>query len=182
MKTVDIAEQPPPPDPRPQHDDGPAEDSAGSTNLSHTITNANSFGVFREYFTLSSHNPRSPDAFADVPMNVTTPQPQSIGSSLAAIASDAGSGSNPLTDSKNLSEDLILAWMASGSGNTPAGVNDLIHNAILHPDFDRSDLKGFNAVTAIRRFEREHFSKPGKCHERVILLNKSNRSRLRFVT
>ena len=51
--------------------------------------------------------------------------------------------------------------MATSQGNTPESVNELVHNVILHPDFDGSDLEHFSAVTAIRRFEREHFSKPG---------------------
>jgi hypothetical protein len=51
--------------------------------------------------------------------------------------------------------------MAMGSGNTPAGINDLVHNVLRHPDFDVSELDDFNAVTAMRRFDREHFSESG---------------------
>ena len=46
-------------------------------------------------------------------------------------------------------------------GNTPAGVNNLVHNVIMHPHCQPSDLKDFNAVTAIRQFEQEHFSGAG---------------------
>ena len=42
--------------------------------------------------------------------------------------------------------------MTLGSGNTPTGMNDLVHNVLRHPDFDPSELEGFNAVTAARRF------------------------------
>jgi len=48
-----------------------------------------------------------------------------------------------------------------GSGNTPTGMNDLVHNVIKHPDFNVSDLENFNAVTATRRFGREHLPSPG---------------------
>lgn len=150
----------PSPDSGPPRDDNGIADSAGSANHTHTTTNTNSFGVCREYLTTSSHNPRNPDAFADVPTNPVAPRPQSVGSNLAAIPS-AGSEHDPLADSENLSELLLLAWMTTGSGNTPAGMNDLVHNVIMHPDFNRSDLEGFNAVTATRRFEREHIPKPG---------------------
>ena len=148
--------QRPPPDLTP-----PPEDPIGSADPVHTITNANSFGVFREYFIVPSHNPRNPDAFADIPIITTTPQSQPIGSSLVAVSPDTGPWLNLLANSMNRSEDLLLAWMATSSGNTPAGMNDLIHNVIAHPDFNPSDLKDFNAVTAIRRFEREHFPKSG---------------------
>ena len=123
-----------------------------------TTTNANSFGQFREYLTISSHNPRNPDAFADISPTAVAPRPQSIGSGLAAVTSP---GPRDDASSKNQSEDLLLAWMTMGLGNTPAGMNDLVRNVIMHPSFNPSDLKDFNAVTATRRFEREHFPKPG---------------------
>lgn len=133
-----------------------SEDSHISANPLRKITDANSLGVFREYFTTSSHNPHDPDAFADVLMTPIAPQPRSIGSGLTAVTPD-----NPFADSKNRSEDLLLAWMATGSGSTPSGMNDLIHNILLHPDFDLSELKDFNTVTATRRFDRKHFSEVG---------------------
>ena len=146
-------------DPSPPLDSG-LDDSTDPTNHSPTITvtNPNSFGVFREYPAVSSHNPRNPDAFADA--QPALPTSQSIGSGLMAIP-PSDPENNLLTNSTNISEDLMLSWMTMGFGNTPAGVNDLVHNVILHPEFTPSDLEGFNAVTAIRRFEREHFSKPG---------------------
>ena len=148
-----MAVQLPPPDLEPQHDDDEPRDPTGSDNPEHTITNANSFGVFRKYPSIPSHNPRDPDAFADVP---TAPQSQSIGSGLTAVAPLA-SRSDPLANSENQSEDLLLAWMNVGAGITPAGMNQLVHDAILHKYFKPSELHGFNAVTAMRRFDREHF-------------------------
>lgn len=64
---------------------------------------------------------------------------------------------DPLADSRNPSEDLIIAWMTAGGGDTPAGINNLVHNVVLHPAFNPSDLKDFNAVTAMRQFTRKHF-------------------------
>ena len=123
-----------------------------------TVTDANSFGVFREYPTISSHNPRNPDAFMDI-----RPPPailRSIGSDLATI-STAESAQSLLTGSENRSSDMILAWMATSPGNTPSGVNDLVHSVLRHPDFNTSELENFNATTVIRRFKRAHFSKSG---------------------
>ena len=151
----EVETQEPPPDPALQ-----PEDLEDPTNPTHTTT-TNSFGLFREFPTIPSHIPQNPDAFADIPTTTISPQPQPIGSNLAAVASTPGPEPHSLPDSLNLSEHLLLAWLATGAGNTPEGVNDLVHNIILHPDFNGSDLEDFNAVTAIRRFEREHFSKPG---------------------
>jgi len=153
QKQREVTEQQPPPDHEPQH--GGTENAIGPENLTRTITNTNSFGIFQEYLAVFSHNPRNPDAFMDV-----QPTPavfQSIGSNLA-VAAPVESEHNALTDSKNTSENLLLAWMTTSSGNTPAGMNDLVHNDIRHPEFCPLELKHFNAVTATWRFEREQFS------------------------
>ena len=76
------------------------------------------------------------------------------------IPPDPGGG-DPLFNLGNTSEDLLLAWLSCSLGNTPAGVDDLVHNVIRHPKFDLSLLENFNAVTAIRRFEKKWVSKPG---------------------
>lgn len=77
------------------------------------------------------------------------------------VATTVGSGNDPTIDSTNISENLVLAWMAAGGGNTPAGVNSLVHGVLKHPDFHLPDLDNFNAITAIRRFCRKHFPEPG---------------------
>lgn len=158
-KETTSTEQLPPSDHGPERINEQAEDDTGPANLAHTVTNTNSFGVFREYLTTSSHNPRSPDAFEDA-LAPTASQNQSIGSGLAVVPS-AESVCDPLVDSKNKSEDLLLAWMFTNPGNSPANVNELVHVYLRHPDFDPAELEHFNAITAIRRFEREHFSKSG---------------------
>ncbi|KAF9786306.1 hypothetical protein BJ322DRAFT_1108159 [Thelephora terrestris] len=137
---------------------GVIEGSIDSLNRSCTITNVNSFGVFREYLAVSSHNPRNPDAFADA--HPPLAPPQSLGSSLMAVI-PPDPGDDPLANSNNISEDLLLAWSTRGPGNTPAGVNDLVHNVIRHPGFHPSALEDFNAITAIRNFERKWISQPG---------------------
>lgn len=141
----------PPPDPGLQRDGDSVEDQAMSKNLTHTIMSTNSFGVFRKYITIPSHNLHDPDTFTDIPIATTAPQSETIGSSLmAAAVSPTGSEHDPPTESKNRSEDLLLAWMTLGSGNTPTGMNNLVHNTLRHPDFNLSELDNFNAVTATR--------------------------------
>ena len=152
-----ISKQQPPPEPKLQRDDGNEDCSPAPT-----ITNKNSFGVFRKYFMLSSHNPRDPDAFADVPVSGITPPAQTtIGSGLAAAAPTGSQNDSP-TSSENPSEGLLLAWMTLGAGATPTGMNELVRNVILHPEFNPEELKGFDAVTALRRFDREHHTEPEK--------------------
>lgn len=73
------------------------------------------------------------------------------------MTDDATSERNRLSDSGNISEDLLLAWMTAGLGGTPAGLNNLVHDVIRHPNFNGSDLENFNAVTAVRRFTQKHF-------------------------
>jgi hypothetical protein len=146
-------------DSNPLHDSG-LDTSTETSNRAPaiTVTNANSFGVFREYPAVSSHNPRNADVYVDAQPSL--PASQSIGSGLM-VAPPPESEHRSLTNSTNLSSDLILSWMATGPGNTPAGINDLVHNVIMHPEFQPSELEDFNAVTAIRRFERKHFSGAG---------------------
>jgi hypothetical protein len=134
-------------------------DQTAPGNLTaYTITNTNFFGVFRKYFSTPSHNPHNPDAFTDIPGITAIPHPQPIGSGLTAVVPV---DRNPLTESENKSEALLLAWMALSTGSTPAGMNELVHNVLRHPDFDVSELENFNAVTASRRFYSKHFSKSG---------------------
>ena len=133
------------------------EGPIGPESHSPTITSTNSFGVFREYLSVSSHNPHNPDVFADAHPPLSPPQP--VGSSLM-VAAPPELGDGPMANS-NVSKDLLLAWSTRGLGSTPAGLDDLVNNVIKHPAFLPSELEDFNAVTAIRQFKREWFSKPG---------------------
>lgn len=141
-----ILEQQPSPNPR----TGGIEDSAGPADCMSTLTNTNSFGVFQEYLSVSSHNPHNPDVFTDA--QPTPPAPQSVGSNLTVISPEDPTA-NPLANSDNISEDLVLGWMITGAGNTPAGLNDLVHNIIRNPVFDPSALEDFNTVTVIHQFK-----------------------------
>lgn len=151
--------QPSPPNLEPQHDDDGPGDQTGPEDPGYIVTNTNSFGVFRKYLRIPTHNPRDPDAFADAPTTATGPQPQSIGSGLTAAA-PAGLACDPLANSENRSEDLLLAWASLGLGTTPAGMNQLVHGVLLHQDFNPPELCDFNAVTSIRRFDRKHSFEP----------------------
>lgn len=124
----------------------------------HITTDINSFGVFRKYVTVPFHNPCD-DMFADIPIAPAPPQSQRFGSDLA-VAPPTTHCDLPIS-SKTQSGDMILGWAALTSGNTPAAINNLVRNAILHRDFNPSELQDFNAVTEIRRFDKKHYPKPG---------------------
>ena len=80
-----------------------------------------------------------------------------------AIGSGNDPRPDPLANSKNPSSDLLLSWYSEGSRDGAAMLNRLVHGCILHDSFEKSDLRGFNAVSALRQFERDHLSsKPGK--------------------
>ena len=150
MKAKEIV-QPRPLDTGPQHNNDETGDQTGFENEC-VITNENSFGVFRKYLTVSSHNPRDPDAFADVPTAMETSlHPQPIRSGLMVVTS-ASSEHNPHPHLENWSEDHLLAWSTLGIRTTAAGMNQLVHDIMFHNNFKLSELHSFNAITLAKHF------------------------------
>ena len=153
---------------RSTHDPGPLSDegSGGENDVADApqqiVTNPDDFGVFRKYSTLSSHNPDDFDPFADtpsVPSGSRAPAAEPIGSDITV--STTGGDSDPFANSKNPTADLLLSWWTQGTADGAASLNRLAKN-ILDPHFEPAQLKDFNAVTALRQFEKDHFSsKPG---------------------
>ena len=122
-------------------------------------TTADPFGVFRKYSSIPSHNPDDANPFDDMSSASPGMFPARIGSNLNA--SSIGHNPNPLADSNNPSEDLLLSWWSEGSCDSVASL-DRLAKRLTSPYFDPSRLKDFNAVGAIRRFEKRHCSsKPG---------------------
>ena len=155
-------------DPEPSLDGGTCEENDPVTHQ--ITTNSDSFGVFRKYSSLSSHNPNDIDPFIDVPSISPSSIPASrppdtelIGSNLT-ISPSAGIPSDPLAHSENPTVDLLLSWYSEGSTDGATSLDRLV-DCIRDPLFDISQLEGFTAVNALRRFEREHLSsnalKPG---------------------
>ena len=120
------------------------------------ITEPNSFRVFRKYSGSSaSHNPEDDDPVSDIP----SAQPISRSAAADSIGSDLADSStrnepDPLSTSTNPSSDLLIGWWATkGSNNGVASLISLF-NAVTHPRFNSSELRGFNPVSALRRFEQ----------------------------
>lgn len=132
-----------------------------------TTTTPDSFGVFRKYSSLSSHNPEDIDPLSDIPSTssntVLTSQPPAsgpIGSDLTT--SSTGTDLDPLANSENPTVDLLLSWYSEGSMDGAGGLDHLVR-CIRNPHFDASQLEDFNAVSALRQFEKNHLGlKPGK--------------------
>lgn len=143
-------------------DEGFGEENDVADAPQQIVTNPDSFGVFRKYSSLSSHNPDDFDPFADTPSiqsGSRAPAAESIGSNLTV--SSAGGDSDPLENSKNPTVDLLLSWWTQGTADGVASLNRLAR-IILDPHFEPAQLEGFNAVTALRQFEKDHLSpKPG---------------------
>lgn len=145
------------------------DNNGAGSETTREITSPDSFGVFRKYTSIPSHNPDDIDPFSDLSPalpGVTSPQ----------IASAGGVGSNlnisstshdpdPLASSKNPTEDTLLGWWSEGSRDGIQSLNRLaqgLSQALKSPNFNPSQLEDFDAVTSIHRFERDHcFSKPG---------------------
>jgi len=135
-------------------------DEGDPAGVHQITTSPDAFGVFRKYFSLSSHNPENIDPFSDLPSApsgmASTSQPpgtDSIGSNLTT--SSARSDLDPLANSENPTVDLLLSWYSEGSTDGAANLDRLV-NCLQDPHFDISQLKDFNAVSALRKFERTH--------------------------
>jgi hypothetical protein len=152
----------PEPNPEPRSDE-----SKGDAAIENQMTTTpDSFGVFRKYSSLSSHNPEDIDPFSNTPSTSSntgsTLQPPTsgpIGSNLSA--SPARTDLDPLANSENPTVHLLLSWYSRGSMDGAGGLDHLV-KCIQNPRFDASQLKDFNAVSALRQFEKKHLgSKPG---------------------
>ena len=152
---------------RAEHDPEPPqnEESNGVSNngadleaTQEITTNPDSFNVFWKYTSIPSHNPGDTDPFSNIPsaspgaLLQTSPTGE-IGSNLKV--SSIGHDSNPLASSKNPSEDILLGWWSEGSSDGIESLNRLV-KGLKSPFFNPSQLEGFDAVNAMRRFEKEH--------------------------
>ena len=147
-------------DPEPPPGECFDEDSSVDPEVPQQITTIpDSFGVFRKYSSIPSHNPDDANPFDNVPSVPPETIPASIGSDLSI--SSARHESNPLAESRNPTEDLLLGWWSEGSCDGIASL-DRLAKCLTSSYFDPSQLKDFNAVSAVRRFEKQHCSsKPG---------------------
>lgn len=123
-----------------------------STTVPQLITTSpDSFGVFRRYSSIPSHNPKGVNPFTDVHSSRQPPN-QQIGSSLTV--SSARSDSDPLADSENPSLDILLSLYSEGPIDGASGLDRLL-KSLQHPLFDPSKLKGITAQSALRQFEKK---------------------------
>ena len=158
-----------PESPRNEWFNGGDNDNTGLEDTQQITTNPDSFGVYRKYASIPSHNPDDTDPFSDI-------SPAIPGAISTRIASTGGVGSNlnisstspdfdPLASSKNPTEDIFLGWWSEGSRDGIQSLNRLawgLAQALKSPHFNPSQLEDFDATTAIHRFERDHcFPKPG---------------------
>lgn len=146
--------------PEPLSGEGFDEDSTADLGALQQITTPpDSFGVFRKYSSIPSHNPDDINPFDDIPSISSGVAPTRIGSNLGV--SSPRHNSNPLADSKNPTEDLLLGWWSEGSCDGVTSLDRLV-KCLTSQYFDPLRLKDFNAVNAIRQFEKQHCSsKPG---------------------
>ena len=153
----------------PNHDPEPPlgeGSSGGDTITEQIITSPDSFRVFRKYSSLPSHNPNDINPFSDIPSTpsdtVLTSQPSvmgPIGSDLTV--SPARTNPDPLENSENPTVDLLLSWYSGGSTDGATSLDRLV-NCIRDPCFDVSQLEGFNAVGALRQFDKKHLGSKSK--------------------
>lgn len=142
-------------------------DSEGNpAPVTHQITTSrDSFGIFRKYSSLSSHNPDDIDPFSDMPSvsfdlasAIQPPDTGAIGSSLTVSSRD---DPDPFKNSENPTVDLLLSWYSEGSTDGAISLDHLV-NCLRDPHFDISQLEDFSAVSALRQFERKHLNPKSK--------------------
>jgi hypothetical protein len=146
-------------DPEPMlADDGFGREDGMVSEVSQWITtDPDPFGVFRKYSSIPSHNPDDIDPFEDIAPTSTPPRQalltEQIGSNLH-IPSPTHE-TNPLADSENPTEDLLLSWWFHGSHDGAQSLDQLV-KCLTSQYFNQSQLKGFNLRKAVRRFNRSH--------------------------
>ena len=148
-------------EPEPELQPEPPVEELSNPAPSQITTEPNSFGVFRRYPSISSHNPKDADPFSDIPSALPglatscSTATESIGSDLMNSTRDE---SDPLTTSTNPTRDLLLGWWSTeGSSDGMQSLNSLV-NCLSHPLFDVSKLRDFNPASALRQFERTNIS------------------------
>jgi len=99
-----------------------------------------------------------PDPLSNLPSAPSGMAPSSRPSATSAIGSNStapsiGSDPDPLANSENPTVDLLLSWYSEGSTDGATNLDHLV-NCLRDPHFDISQLKDFNAVSALRKFEK----------------------------
>ncbi|KAF8872006.1 hypothetical protein BD779DRAFT_1613865 [Infundibulicybe gibba] len=70
------------------------------------------------------------------------------------LHSPVSEGSTPREPLSNRTISLIMDWFNNGNSTKSAGeLNRLVHNAILQPNFDKNELKNFNAQRELRKID-----------------------------
>jgi hypothetical protein len=94
----------------------------------------NRFGIWREYWHRPSYDP---DAFVSI-ADLARPHPSSHSEESSDLLPDRGY--------RNKSVSLLMNWQNDGDTTKSDGsINKLVNKVLLHPDFQLSDLEGFNA-------------------------------------
>ena len=133
-------------------DNDPNEGGSTAEDPKDIKTDPDSFGVFRTYSSLPSHNPDDFDPFEDnVPRQMSFAE--RIGSDLHV--SSTRNEPDPFANSPNPSWDLLLSWWSQGACDGVESLNRLAE-CLLSKYFKQSELKGVTAEKAMRQFEKSH--------------------------
>lgn len=119
-------------------------------------TEPDEFGLFREYRVLPQREPSEElDVFsvADAPTFIRNEE--------AAPDPTAGFGRSKTDASSvswfapflNASVFLLMQWFYKSMAKSLNDLNDLVYEVILHPEFKKEDLEGFNANREVQRLD-----------------------------
>lgn len=113
------------------------------------VTEADEFGLYRQYFTMPTHDPDDSKDLFDLCDSTTLesaetldpPDPNFVASGLPPI--DLSETWGPF---ENVSVFNLMNWQLTGSNMKSIGeTNRLVHEALQSPSFDKSHFDGFEA-------------------------------------
>lgn len=113
----------------------------------------NLFGLFREYQNPPPHDPDESLSLNDLSASATVfpilnfidQVPGSLQSLVEDGPVDEQSSNDPLQGCSSRSAQLLMSWMWNGSNiKSLEECNSLVHDVIMDPEFQVSDLKNFN--------------------------------------
>jgi hypothetical protein len=108
------------------------------------------FGLWKEYLYRPSYDPDASVAPEDLYRSHT---------SILDVTNGCENDESSLYSNKTV--ELVMDWQNTGSSvKSNEEVNRLVHNVVLHPDFDPDDLQDFNATRANQKADAAEEKSP----------------------
>lgn len=153
----------PQPSPIPQRSATDSGNSSGDDDEEEFQTKMDNYGVYRVYPHTPSHDPDELNTVHSTCAGVLYgdsidslgPTPPICQSKLDSQEASAASDANPYHPFPNATQFLLGKWREETPVTSNAGMNNLVHDVLQHPDFSREHLKNYNASTEGQRIDKD---------------------------